>query len=431
MVIKMNKHQLQKVIKESLYNILYESLQTQRQKYGDELVNKLKNIDPSKTYKYIDKICQFYKDGIDINKIKDYINKFDILQNKNIIQNKDINAYKTFDQLKQIVDSSSFETKSSIKKEVYNNPYKTIKNDKGIWYIYKPQTKEESILLGKHTKWCTQQKNRNMFNTYFWKYNIDFYYIININSGDKYQIQSYPNNKQELFDMEDNSISAEEFENRTSIDPTQFKWNKQLNGTYKIYFNDGNIYFEVTYKNNELNGQYKKYYNNGQVMIEATYKDGKLDGVYKEYNRNGSIEIEEVYKNNELNGPYKKYYRNGNLEIDTIYKNDKLNGEYKKYYRNGQIMYDIIYKDGERNGIYKEYYRDGNLEVDTIYKDDKLNGKYKEYYKNGNIWIDTIYKNDKKDGPYKEYDEDGELIDYLLYKNDHLVKDYLNGDEYE
>jgi len=57
--------------------------------------------------------------------------------------------------LKQAVDSSSFETKSSVKKEVYSKPYKIISNDKGTWLVYKPTTTEESILLGKNTKWCT------------------------------------------------------------------------------------------------------------------------------------------------------------------------------------------------------------------------------------------------------------------------------------
>ena len=48
---------LKNVIKEQIKYYLSESLKTQKQKYGEILINKLKDLDPSKSYKYIDQIC--------------------------------------------------------------------------------------------------------------------------------------------------------------------------------------------------------------------------------------------------------------------------------------------------------------------------------------------------------------------------------------
>ena len=421
------KAELKKAIKYILYESkLYESKQNQINKYGKELVDKLLPLDPTKTYKYIDKICQFYKEGINTKEIKDYINKFDELQNKNILKNKDINSYKTFDKLKQAVDSSSFKTKRSTKKEVYGKPYKTINNDKGTWLVYKPTTTEESILLGKNTKWCTQQKNNNMFNNYYIEMNVDFYYIINKETQDKYQIVVMKDNKiEEIRDSTDKLLTPEKFEELTDIDPYQFKFHKNLNGEYVIKDENGNIEEKCNYKNNKLNGECIYYYKNGLIKAKYNYINDEKDGEQFLYYKNGNIMTKCNYKNGRINGEYIEYYKNGNIKEKSNYKNNELNGEYIEYYSNGSIKAKYNYINDKKNGEQFLYYENGNIEKKCNYKNDKLDGEYIEYNDQGKIYYKCNYKNGKLDGEYFEYTEDGKIKAHKLYKNNRLVKNYL------
>ena len=53
-------------------------------------------------------------------------------------------------------------------------------------------------------------------------------------------------------------------------------------------------------KDNKLDGSFKLYHENGQLSIEATFKDGKEDGVSKVYDENGQVLSEALYKDGEL-----------------------------------------------------------------------------------------------------------------------------------
>ena len=250
--------------------------------------------------------------------------------------------------------NSSFKTKSSTKKEVYGKPYKTIENDKGTWLIYKPTTEKESMLLGKNTKWCTQQKNDNMFNDYYIEKDLDFYYIINKETQDKYQVVVMKDNKiEEIRDSADKLLTPNKFEELTNIDPHQFKFDKtNLNGKYVIRYNNGNIKTISYYKHGVLDGKYEKYYKNGNIKIKSNYKNGKLDGKYIEYFENGNIYITCNFKNGKLDGNYILYDKNGNIVEKSNFKNDKLDGEYIQYDEDGEIKEHELYKNGK---IIKDY----------------------------------------------------------------------------
>ena len=83
--------------------------------------------------------------------------------------------------------------------------------------------------------------------------------------------------------------------------------------------------------NGLIQGEYKCYYDNGQLWIHCNYKDGLK------------------------HGEYKCYYKNCQLWIHCNYKDDKKHGEYKEYYHNGKLNIHCYYKDGERHGEYREY----------------------------------------------------------------------------
>ena len=388
-----NKMNIKNIIKEQIKFHLLESLKTQKQKYGEVLVNELKDLDPSNNYKYIEQICKFYKESIDKNEIEKYIKSYNDKLNKNLIPIKyrDINKIKNFDELKDIVDNKSKEKSNrEVKKQFYKEQnldkqfYKKIKNNKGDWLIYTPYNTIQSIILGKDTKWCiSQAKINNWFNKYFIDDSVVFYIFINQNNyKEKYQVQIYPNNKKEIYNQEDKRITDKEFEELTGLNLNNFKRYDQFKeiNPLIIYDKDGKkIKLLKTLPNGE---EIKIYYKDGKKVKQYKIFSDKQEVIT--YDKNGNKETKATYKNGTLNGKYIEYYENGKIEIECNYKNGNLYGEYKEYYPNGNLQILRNYKDGELDGEYIEYDKNGNKKVLKHYKYGELDGKYIKYYPNEN-----------------------------------------------
>ncbi|MGL5125206.1 MAG: toxin-antitoxin system YwqK family antitoxin, partial [Fusobacteriaceae bacterium] len=67
---------------------------------------------------------------------------------------------------------------------------------------------------------------------------------------------------------------------------------KEFTGTNISKYPNGQLAFEITYKNGQLHGLYKKYYENGQLEAEVNLKNGQQDGIKKTYYENGQLEVE-------------------------------------------------------------------------------------------------------------------------------------------
>ena len=67
---------------------------------------------------------------------------------------------------------------------------------------------------------------------------------------------------------------------------------------------------EGTLKKGKFHGTFKIYYENGQLKVEGTFKHGKPDGPVKYYHSNGQLHIEETFKDDKLDGPFKNYNSN-------------------------------------------------------------------------------------------------------------------------
>jgi antitoxin component YwqK of YwqJK toxin-antitoxin module len=75
---------------------------------------------------------------------------------------------------------------------------------------------------------------------------------------------------------------------------------QRADGPSELYYENGQLWRKVTYKDGELNGLWEDYYENGQLWEKGTYKDGERDGIWEFYKRDGSL-------NNSRSG----YYENG------------------------------------------------------------------------------------------------------------------------
>lgn len=108
-------------------------------------------------------------------------------------------------------------------------------------------------------------------------------------------------------------------------------------GVKKVYYPDGKIHKEVTFKNGAKNGVSKEYYNNGQVFQEVNYENNLREGLAK------------------------RYFESGIVSQETPYKNDEMHGVQKRYRRSGQLMAEVPYHEGNVCVGLKEYTVDGKL----------------------------------------------------------------------
>ncbi|MEO6303928.1 MAG: hypothetical protein ABIP51_12230 [Bacteroidia bacterium] len=274
-----------------LLDVINESISSAKQRFvknnkiGEVDFSKLQTIDITLSKKYIDKICQYFIDGISINDIDKYIKQFNVLTSKGLIKEKDINAYKTFNELKSIVDENkNKKTKSEMKTDIKMNEAKKIYED-DRYLVIMPLSKNASCTYGAGTKWCISATNENMWKNYTSRL-VRFYFIFDKQLSDKnplYKIAVavYPDGKKECYNAKDELIDFNEYINETTIPESTFEYveysDKEklmacIDGTYKVV--DGLI----NVKGN-VNLAYKR-------LIEIPFKFGTVTGNFDCSNNN-------------------------------------------------------------------------------------------------------------------------------------------------
>ena len=54
--------------------------------------------------------------------------------------------------------------------------------------------------------------------------------------------------------------------------------NGKIEGKYLEYYDNGQVRYDIFYKNNKEEGRYLEYYSNGNLKFKGIYKDGKQEG---------------------------------------------------------------------------------------------------------------------------------------------------------
>ena len=105
------------------------------------------------------------------------------------------------------------------------------------------------------------------------------------------------------------------------------------------------------------NGILKEYHENGNLEFEVPWKNGMPEGIAKGYYENGNLKREVPWKNGAREGIAKEYYENGNLEFEAPWKNGAIEGIVKVYYENGDLKWEIVFKEGKAISgfMYDEY----------------------------------------------------------------------------
>ncbi len=116
--------------------------------------------------------------------------------------------------------------------------------------------------------------------------------------------------------------------------------------------------------------------NDEGYVSEYRTKYGEKDGEYKMWFPNGTLSAQTTYKDGEINGDYTEWYDHGQIAIKTTYINGKIHGEYKEWYCSEDTGNKIVpwvktqYKHGKKDGEHKVWFTNGKISSQTTYKDD-------------------------------------------------------------
>jgi dsDNA-binding SOS-regulon protein len=168
---------------------------------------------------------KFVSGGADINSVKKTLDQFRELVNKNQVKGNERNidwwgknhSYAEFD--KWVKSLHATPTRSQIKRSQVVGKSINLHEDND-WLVVIPLDKNASCFHGKQTSWCTTKPAQSHFEEYFYRREIILIYCINKHTGAKWAVAAHRDlEKIEMFDQQDNSISARDFKTATGMDP--------------------------------------------------------------------------------------------------------------------------------------------------------------------------------------------------------------------
>ena len=152
----------------------------------------------------------------DFSDVTPLLNQFSTYRNR--VPNKDLNSYKTLDDLESILadvvdDDSMLSDRQKLRfmknvkagrvKVSAEDDYDVVLNTPKFT-VYVPNTHEASMKLGSGTKWCTAHENPEWYDRYT-KENHKLYIVLNKESGDRWQ---YSDMNDDFLNSEDKKFSV-------------------------------------------------------------------------------------------------------------------------------------------------------------------------------------------------------------------------------
>ncbi len=196
---------------------------------------------------------------------------------------------------------------------------------------------------------------------------------------------------------------------------TDINGNKQ--GYWEKKYKNGNLAYQATFRNNKLIGTYKRYYENGQLFALIKYPENpdSLASVTYFWD-DGKLLAKGHFIEQKLKEGHWIYYNTQELKSAEIdYDHGIINGTKIIYYHSGKPSYKVTYKNGKKNGVEIRYYDNGEKETEQQVVNDKFEGKIYIYYPSGKFKITGSYKNNLKDGKWTFYSSSGNIDHTIIY----------------
>jgi antitoxin component YwqK of YwqJK toxin-antitoxin module len=189
-------------------------------------------------------------------------------------------------------------------------------------------------------------------------------------------------------------------------------------GDYEEMYNEeegGGIKCQYHMTGGHLNGEYKKYYKDGQIFLQEYFKDGKREGEYKNWHINGELYCQEYYKEGNKEGESKAWNHDGQLFLQEYYKEGKLINS--KHYIQRVLDLEKTLIENDTYELSRYYESTGKLHYKVMMRGGKWDGEYMSWWNSGKVCTKTTYKNGNLDGEWEYWNEDGTLKEKLVYKD--------------
>ena len=103
------------------------------------------------------------------------------------------------------------------------------------------------------------------------------------------------------------------------------------------------------------------YFSNGNLEYEAEFVNGKLDGTSKVWLEDGTLFSVSQYSNDQPHGAWKRFHPNGKLMFAVNYEYGQKHGVEKWYYENGQVKSEQEFDYGNAHSGIIRWNFDGTL----------------------------------------------------------------------
>lgn len=113
--------------------------------------------------------------------------------------------------------------------------------------------------------------------------------------------------------------------------------NRILNNTVKVFFDNGGIKEEISYKYGKREGEYVLYSTSGRVLERGFFENGQKHGKWMQWNESGVLtgDIKFLYGNKD--GRWRLYDDKGTLRYLMFYQNGIKVGTWKMFDENGLL----------------------------------------------------------------------------------------------
>ncbi len=215
-----------------------------------------------------------------------------------------------------------------------------------------------------------------------------------------------------------NEITMKMLENYTRKNPSEFcnnqfcnPINSKLSIESKSFYGDNKTKVIIPFSKGIVHGTFKSYFENGNLKDEIFYNNGEQTGETIEYYENGNRKSSVLKSkvNNDI--LHSKYFQNGNpksIIVQTSKKNRKIQSCWKE--DGTQIL-----KDGTGLYIYENsYFKNSITRKEQEYKNYKRHGKQYTFNNNKITLFQEMFEG-KAHGVTKVYDNDEKITEEILY----------------
>lgn len=220
--------------------------------------------------------------------------------------------------------------------------------------------------------------------------------------------------------------------NRERINRTDSFGKRQ--GTYKTFYDNGQLKMEQNFKDDQLDGSYREYAPDGTLKIAMRYELGaiidKIDEDVREvldirnsYDAEGRLIFSGGYREDIPVGIHRFFDTLGNVINAYLYNEmgQKISegiideegrrvGNWKDFYETGELRANGNYLDNQRSGEWFFYFRNGAIEQKGRFARGRFEGTWTWYYPDGTIWREENYFGGREDGLFVEYDDQGNVV---------------------